>query len=180
MQFLGKSGQITTLPLFVVGDQWDVYRPLVARVSQHALRRGVSTPAECLLWWEVWSRVCLPPPPPPWTEWQTGVKKLPCRNFVAGGKNMSLYGLALHCGKSWIRHWAYFCAILLFVLQCLKLCSDRAKVKAGAKFFWCLSLIFLIVFSCSLIFFRFRLVWIGPYKCKTQSCQTCMEALQVR
>ena len=40
MQFLGKSGQITTLPLFVVGDQWDVYRPLVARVSQHALRRG--------------------------------------------------------------------------------------------------------------------------------------------
>ena len=24
--------------------------------------------------------------PPPWTEWQTHVKTLPCRNFVAGGK----------------------------------------------------------------------------------------------
>ena len=23
--------------------------------------------------------------PPPWTEWHTGVKELPCRNFVAGG-----------------------------------------------------------------------------------------------
>ena len=34
---------------------------------------------------------CLPPPPPGrhpaslWTEWQTGVKTLPCRIFVAGG-----------------------------------------------------------------------------------------------
>ena len=26
--------------------------------------------------------------PPPWTESQTGVKTLPCRNFVAGGKNL--------------------------------------------------------------------------------------------
>ena len=25
------------------------------------------------------------PPPPMWTELQTGVKTLPCRNFVAGG-----------------------------------------------------------------------------------------------
>ena len=26
-----------------------------------------------------------PPPTPLWTEWQTGVKSLPCRNLVAGG-----------------------------------------------------------------------------------------------
>ena len=38
-------------------------------VSQHALGRG---------------GVC----PRLWTEWQTGVKTLPCRNFVAGGKNL--------------------------------------------------------------------------------------------
>ena len=25
-------------------------------------------------------------PPHPWTEWQTGVKTLPCRNYVADGK----------------------------------------------------------------------------------------------
>ena len=35
--------------------------------------------------------------PPPWTEWQTGAKTLPCRNFVAGGKNE----------KDLIRMWCY-------------------------------------------------------------------------
>ena len=78
-------------------------------VSQHALRRGVSAwGRECL---HGWGMSCLPrgmsvqggvcqgclprgvylcrgmyvADPPPWTEWQTGVKTLPCRNFVAGG-----------------------------------------------------------------------------------------------
>ena len=30
----------------------------------------------------------LPRMPPPWTEWQTPVKILPCRNFVAGGNKI--------------------------------------------------------------------------------------------
>ena len=30
---------------------------------------------------------------PPWTEWQTRVKTLPCRNFLAGGKNMQSISL---------------------------------------------------------------------------------------
>ena len=36
--------------------------------------------------------VCLPgsPPPPTWTEWQTRVKTLSCRNYVADGKNRLL------------------------------------------------------------------------------------------
>ena len=25
--------------------------------------------------------------PPPWTEWQIGVKTLPCRNYVSDSKN---------------------------------------------------------------------------------------------
>ena len=40
---------------------------------------GVSTRG-CL------ARKCVWQTPPLWTEWQTGVKTLPCRNFVAGGK----------------------------------------------------------------------------------------------
>ena len=44
----------------------------------------VSAPGGCL------SGGCLPrgclPDNPPWTEWQTGVKTLPCHNYIADGK----------------------------------------------------------------------------------------------
>ena len=45
-------------------------------VSQHALHRGAVCPGGVA-------------DPPMWTEWQTGVQTLPCRNFVAGGKNLN-------------------------------------------------------------------------------------------
>ena len=65
-------------------------------ISQHALCRGVC-PGGCLLG-GVCPGWCVcpgsgghhPPPrtrgrhPPLWTEWQTGVKTLPCRNFIPG------------------------------------------------------------------------------------------------
>ena len=35
-------------------------------------------------------RGCQPDTPPLWTEWQTGVKTLPCRNCVADGNEKSL------------------------------------------------------------------------------------------
>ena len=57
-------------------------------VSQHTLHRGVSVrqvsaKGGCLPRGMV---VCVCGSPPPWTEWQTGVKTSPCRNFFAGGK----------------------------------------------------------------------------------------------
>ena len=48
---------------------------------QHALGRGVSAQGRCLSG-GVWQTPSL------WTEWQTGVKSLPCRYFVACGKNL--------------------------------------------------------------------------------------------
>ena len=45
-------------------------------VSQHALSGGLSAQRGCM---------CVANPPPRWTEWQAGIKTLPCRNFVAGG-----------------------------------------------------------------------------------------------
>ena len=47
-------------------------------VSQHALSRGVSARGVLQRGRGVHEH------PPLWTEWQTGVKTLPCRNFVAG------------------------------------------------------------------------------------------------
>ena len=99
-------------------------------VSQHALgRKGVSQPAlgrGCLLREGVPGVVWpggvpgVPPRgqggiypggrcrhPPPWTEWQTGVKTLPCRNFVAGGKNVLHH---LHYPSPW---WT-FCLLAHF------------------------------------------------------------------
>ena len=61
-------------------------------VSQHALGGG------CLL-----GGVCCGvsargdwQTPSLWTEWQTGVKILPCRNFVVGGKNVIIF-VVLFC-----------------------------------------------------------------------------------
>ena len=67
--------------------QWDAYRPLLDRGGG-----GVSFGG------------CLPRGwlNPLWTESQTGVKTLPCRNFVVGGKNyLSLKGLEPTI--SWVR-----------------------------------------------------------------------------
>ena len=36
---------------------------------------------------------------PPWTEWQTGVKTLPCRNYVADGKNNQIRTVQLRSSK---------------------------------------------------------------------------------
>ena len=44
------------------------------------------------------------PHAPPWTEWQTRVKTLPCRNYVADGKNWNLK----------IKFWSW--NLILFVL----------------------------------------------------------------
>ena len=52
-------------------------------VSQHALGRLVS--AQGLSAWGVANNPLL------WTEWQTGVKTLPCRSFVEGGNELKLY-----------------------------------------------------------------------------------------
>ena len=35
-------------------------------------------------------------PPPPWTEWHTGVKTLPCCNFVASGNNSIIWKLPVY------------------------------------------------------------------------------------
>ena len=41
-------------------------------------------------------------PPCEQNDWQTGVKTLPCRNFVAGGKNVKF---TLHCQTINVRMW---------------------------------------------------------------------------
>ena len=46
---------------------------------------GVCSGEACLPGGCLPSGVCVADPPPPLTEWQIGVKTLPCRNFVAGG-----------------------------------------------------------------------------------------------
>ena len=52
-------------------------------VSQHALRRwGVCPGGVCPVGICPWR---CGRPPCEWNDWQTGVKTLPCRNFVAGG-----------------------------------------------------------------------------------------------
>ena len=43
---------------------------------------------------------CLPDTPPQWTEWQTGVKSLPCRNYVAGG-NKSKHNVTWYWRGVW-------------------------------------------------------------------------------
>ena len=48
------------------------------------LPEGGCLPRGCLC------RGCQPDTPPLWTEWQTGVKTLPCRKYVADGNEKSL------------------------------------------------------------------------------------------
>ena len=70
-------------------------------VSQIALGRGVSTQGMCVcpggwcLAGGVSGQGGVYPsmhlgryPPPPWTEWQTGVKTLPCRNYAADSNKL--------------------------------------------------------------------------------------------
>ena len=49
----------------------------------------------------VCSGVCVPrgglPDTPLWTEWQTGVKTLPCRNFVADGNYLNICFKNIDC-----------------------------------------------------------------------------------
>ena len=52
-------------------------------VSQIALSRGVSARGVST---QEGLGVCVADTPLHWTEWQTGLKTLPCRNSVAGGK----------------------------------------------------------------------------------------------
>ena len=92
--------------------QWGVYPSMHwagGCVFQHALGRG------CLLGGGL-PRGCLPrglsdwgcgrhppdqrqTPPCEQNDWQTGVKTLPCRNFVAGGKNFQR--LKVTCSRIW-------------------------------------------------------------------------------
>ena len=73
-------------------------------VSKHTLRRGGGVcPGGGIC-----PGGCLTTPPPPWTELQTGVKTLHCRNFVAGGNEPPPPTSPPQSGtteKSWIRKW---------------------------------------------------------------------------
>ena len=57
-------------------------------------REGVSAQGGGVSAWEGVSAQGVPArhPPPPWTESQTGVKTLSCRNYVADGKKTTLEG----------------------------------------------------------------------------------------
>ena len=60
-------------------------------VSQHALDNGGSLPGECLpTGVSVQGGGCLPDTPCKQNDWQTPVKILPCRNFVADGNKQTL------------------------------------------------------------------------------------------
>ena len=53
-----------------------------------------------------WEQPCMPPQeqpcmPPLWTEWQTGVKILPCPNFIVGGNYLIS---SLSCGPPLFYH----------------------------------------------------------------------------
>ena len=93
--------------------QWDAYRPLVDHIPACTAWGvgGVYPSMHCMGGgWGVYPNmhwaggVCIPACPwgclpggrgclPLWTEWQTGVKTLPCRNFVAGSNNKKKYCL---------------------------------------------------------------------------------------
>ena len=56
-------------------------------VSQHALSRGGSLPGGCLLGGGVSAQGVADIPP---VDRMTGLKTLPCRNFVAGGNKLQV------------------------------------------------------------------------------------------
>ena len=103
-------------------------------VSQHALRRGRCIPActgqgcvypsmhwtggvcrGCLPWgvsaqgcvWQTPPRDQRQTPPCKQKDWQTGVKTLPCHNFVAGGNKVIFSGhvWGTRRGRNKILHW---------------------------------------------------------------------------
>ena len=79
-------------------------------VSQHALGRGVcllrGVSARCMLGYV---------PPPPWTEWPTLVKTLPCCNYFADGK----------------KQWKSFISWLVFLALICNFCNASDWLKGG-------------------------------------------------
>ena len=71
-------------------------------VSQHALHRGEGG---------IYPEGCLCGRPPRWTEWQTDVKTLPCRNFVAGGKDYKSAQSTVGGHDNTIIHYIYFSSL---------------------------------------------------------------------
>ena len=88
------------LPKSLFGPHCHIYCPFIFKLTlkQERIPVGCVPSAAVAISWGVVSvqeggvcpgamsaRGCLPDTPPPWTEWQTGVKTLPCHNYVAEG-----------------------------------------------------------------------------------------------
>ena len=87
---------------------------------EHALQGGACMAGVCMAGGHAWQGgacmagrgmhgeghacMALHAQPPPWTEWQTRVKTLPCRNFVAGGNNKIFYEKP----DPLLNHWYHF------------------------------------------------------------------------
>ena len=101
--------------------QGDVSQHALGRgcVSQHALGKegvcpvGICLPGVSAKGVSGWGCGRQPPwtrdrhhfPPLPWTEWQTGVKTLPCRNLVVGGKNGQIFKFRVFCHRPKLDHY---------------------------------------------------------------------------
>ena len=67
--------------------------------------------------------------PPLWTESQTGVKTLPCRNFVAGGNNAKIYSaLISSSNKNFRFQLEYFLPGVPYT------CSELATISFELKY----------------------------------------------